>query len=94
MKFKLLDKLIMLSKYSLKGVLLQCLLLNAIWAADINAQEVKSVNDVSLNLKVENASLSELFQVIEKSTNFYFSFSSEDISKDFTYTKNKRNITV
>ncbi|MCK5470037.1 MAG: carboxypeptidase-like regulatory domain-containing protein, partial [Cyclobacteriaceae bacterium] len=84
----------MLSKYSLKGVLLQCLLLNAIWAADINAQEVKSVNDVSLNLKVENASLSELFQVIEKSTNFYFSFSSEDISKDFTYTKNKRNITV
>ncbi len=94
MKFKLLEMLIMLFKYSLKGVLLQCILLNAIWAADLNAQEIKSVTDVSLNLKVKDASLSELFQVIEKSTNFYFSFSSEDISNDFTYTKNKMDITV
>ena len=94
MKFKLLDKLIMLSKYSLKGVLLQCLLLNAIWAADINAQEIKSVTEVNLSLKVQDASLSELFQEIEKSTDFYFSFSSEDISNDFTYTANKRNISV
>ncbi len=94
MKFKLLDKLIMLSKHSVKGIILQCLLLNAIWAADLNAQEIRSVNDVRIDLNVKNASLSELFQIIEKNTNFYFSFSSEDISNDFTYTNSKRKVSV
>ena len=94
MKFKLLDKLIMLSKHSVKGIILQCLLLNAIWAADLNAQEVKSVTDVRIDLNVKNASLSELFQFIEKNTNFYFSFSSEDISKDFSYTNSKKKVSV
>lgn len=94
MKFKLLDKLIMLSKHSVKGIILQCLLLNAIWAADLNAQEVKSVTDVRIDLNVKNASLSELFQYIEKNTNFYFSFSSEDIDDDFTYTNSKRKVSV
>jgi hypothetical protein len=45
---KLFDKLIMLPRHLLMGVLLQCLLLSTIWAADINAQEVKSVTDVIL----------------------------------------------
>jgi TonB-dependent starch-binding outer membrane protein SusC len=94
MKFKLLDKIIMLSKHSVKGIILQCLLLNAIWAADLNAQEVKSVTDVRIDLNVKNASLSELFQYIEKNTNFYFSFSSEDISKDFTYTNTRKKVSV
>ncbi len=94
MKFKLPKKLMTLSKYFLSVVLMQCLFLQNIWATDINNQEVKSVTDVSLNLKVQNASLSELFQVIEKNTDFYFSFSSEDISNDFTYSKTEKNITV
>ena len=94
MKFKLLDKLIMLSKHSVKGIMLQCLLLNAIWAADINAQDVRSVTDVRIDLNVKNASLSELFQYIESNTNFYFSFSSEDINNDFSYTESKRKVSV
>ncbi len=94
MKFKLLDKLIMLSKHSVKGIILQCLLLNAIWAADLSAQEVKSVTDVRIDLNVKNASLSELFQYIEKNTDFYFSFSSEDIDGDFSYTNSKRKVSV
>jgi TonB-linked SusC/RagA family outer membrane protein len=94
MKFKLLDKLIMLSRHSLKGIMLQCLILNAIWAADLNAQEVQSVTDVRIDLNVKNASLSELFQYIEKNTNFYFSFSSQDISSDFTYTNRLQKVSV
>jgi TonB-dependent SusC/RagA subfamily outer membrane receptor len=94
MKFKLLDKLIMLSKHSLKGIMLQCLLLNAIWASDINAQEVQSVTDVRIDLNLKNASLSELFHYIEKNTNFYFSFSSQDISSDFTYTNRLQKVSV
>lgn len=94
MKFKLLQKLSMLSKHALKGVILQCLLLNAMWAADLNAQQVRSVTDVRIDLNVQNASLSELFQYIEKNTNFYFSFSSQDISNDFTYSNRQRKVTV
>jgi hypothetical protein len=74
MKFKLLDKLRMLSKYSLKGIMLQCLLLNTIWGADLNARQVQSVTDVRIDLNVKNASLSELFQYIEKNTEFLFFF--------------------
>ncbi len=91
---KSLDKLIMLSNLSLKGVVMQFFLLNSIWAADLNAQEVKSVTDVRIDLKVKDASLSELFNEIEKNTNFYFSFSSEDLNNSFSYTKNKKDITV
>ena len=36
MKLKLLDRILMLSKHTLMGVLVQCLLLNVIWAADMN----------------------------------------------------------
>ncbi len=94
MPIKLLDKLIMLSKHSLKGVLLQCLLLNALWAADLNAQEVQRVTDVRLDVNINNASLPELFDYIESNTNFYFSFSATDLSKDFSYTNKSRKISV
>jgi len=94
MKFKLLDKLMMLSKYALKGVLVQCLLINTIWAADISVQEVQSVAEVKIDLNVSNASLSELFNYIEKNTNFYFSFSSEDLNQNFTYSHRARKVTV
>ena len=94
MKFKLLDKLIMLAKYLLTTTLLLSLMLNVTWATDVASQEVKSVTEVSLNLKVQDATLSELFNVIEDNTDFYFSFSSDDINNGFTYTKNTKNISV
>lgn len=94
MKFKLLDKLIKLSGFAITGVIMQGLLLNTLWAADMNANEVKSVTDVSIDLKVNNVSLPELFNYIEKNTNFYFSFSSEDLGNDFSFTKNKKQVTV
>lgn len=94
MKFKLLDKLIKLSGFAITGVIMQGLLLNTLWAADINASEVKSVTDVSIDLKVNNVSLPELFNYIENNTDFYFSFSSEDLGNDFSFTKNKKQVTV
>ncbi len=88
------DKIMMFSKHLFTVILLQGLLLNSLWAADLNAQEVKSVTDVSIDLKIKDASLAELFNYIEKSTDFYFSFSSEDLNKDFTFSKNKKKVTV
>lgn len=94
MKFKLLDKIIMLSKHSLKGLILQCLLLHVIMAADLTAQDIRSVTDVRIDLNVKEASLSDLFKYIENTTNFYFSYSAEDIGRDFTYTNNKKKVSV
>ncbi len=94
MKFKLLEKLIKLSRYFLTGVMLPCLMLNSVWAADNSAQQVKSVTEVSIDIKVTDVSLSELFQYIEKNTDFYFSFSSEDLNKDFSFSKNRKKVTV
>lgn len=94
MKFKLLDKLIKLSGFALIGVIMQGLLLNTLWAADTKTSEVKSVTEVSIDLKVNNVSLPELFNYIENNTDFYFSFSSEDLENDFSFTKNKKKVTV
>jgi TonB-dependent SusC/RagA subfamily outer membrane receptor len=65
-----------------------------IWGADLNARQVQSVTDVRIDLNVKNASLSELFQYIEKNTDFYFSFSSQDINSDFTYSNRLQKVTV
>ncbi len=94
MKFKVLDKLIMLSKLTIKGIILQCLLINVILAADLSAQDIKSVTDVRIDMNVKDASLSELFNYIESTTNFYFSFSAEDIGNDFSYSNSRKKVTV
>jgi hypothetical protein len=65
-----------------------------IWGADLNARQVQSVTDVRIDLNVKNASLSELFQYIEKNTDFYFSFSSQDLNSDFTYSNRLQKVTV
>ena len=84
----------MLSTISVRGVLIQCLLFNAIWAADLKAQEVKSVTEVVVNVNINNANLPELFNYLEKITDFYFSYSRDDLSRDFKYTKRAKNISV
>lgn len=79
MKNKLLYQLLMVSKLTAKGFILQCLLLNFIWAADISAQEVKSVYEVNITLKAKSSQLEDLFKEIEKQTNFVFSYLREDL---------------
>ena len=87
MKSKLLlQLLLMLSKNALYGIILQCLMLNFLLGANISAQEIKSVNTVSVNLDLKNASLTEVFKKIESQTDFVFSYLSEDLDKSYTIT--------
>ena len=57
MKFKLLDRILMLSKHTLMGVLVQCLLLNVIWAADMNSMtdENEVMQGVTVTGKVSSS---------------------------------------
>ena len=94
MKSKLLLQLIMLSKNAIYGILLQTLLFNFIWAADTNAQEVKSVNKVEVNLDLRNASLIDVFRKIESQTNFVFSYINEELDRSYRITRNYNRATL
>ncbi len=62
MKLKLLGKLMLLARHTLFGVLLQCLLLNFLWAADMNSLDPKGsaeANDVNQGITITGKVLSE-----------------------------------
>lgn len=94
MKSKLLLQLIMLSKNALYGILLQALLFNFIWAADTNAQEVKNVNHVEVNLNLKDATLIDVFRKIESQTNFVFSYINEEVDRSYRVTRNYKRTTL
>ncbi len=94
MKNRLLDKIVMLSKYTLRGIILQCIVLNTLWAADLNAQTIKSIQEVYIDLKVKEMTVEELFRYIEAETDFSFSYSSEDLSRTVRISKSAHKVTV
>jgi len=72
MNFKQL--LLRIMKLTFYGIFLQCLVLNFLFASEINAQEQSSVKDVFISLKLKNVSLSDAFKQIEDQTDFIFSY--------------------
>lgn len=87
MKSRLLLQLLMLSKNALYGFILQCFLINLLWATNTSAQKIQSVNKVTVNLNLENASLPDLFQEIASQTNFTFSYIEEDLDRNYRINK-------
>ena len=94
MKSKLLVQLLMFSKRAFYGFILQCLLLNFIWASVSTAQQVQSVNEVKISLNLENASIVDVFREIEAQTSFVFTYISEDLNPKFRFTRRTRNMIV
>ncbi|MEQ9290184.1 MAG: SusC/RagA family TonB-linked outer membrane protein [Cyclobacteriaceae bacterium] len=89
MKLNLLDKLIMLSKLSLYGLVIQCFMLSSIWAEDISAQKIQRVGDVEVELGFSRAKLQKVFRTLEQRTDFHFSYSKEDIDPNLNITFEK-----
>lgn len=71
------------SKYSLAGVLLQCFMFNLLTARDTTAQNIYTV---SLDIRVNEAPLKRVLEIIEAKTDFTFTYSSRkiDVSKKIT----------
>ena len=80
MKNNLLRQLIMLSKFTLYGLFLQCVLFGVLIASDLDAQKIQSVNDVYVKLGIENGTVSEIFSKIEGATHFKFSYYKSEIN--------------
>ncbi len=81
MKNKLLRLIIMSTKYSLYGLIISCLLLTSLMAANSHAQEIKSVKEVRVKLAFDQVPLINVFKQIEKETNFSFIFNDYEIDK-------------
>ena len=89
MKNKLLRQFIFMSKLAFISVFLQCLFITILLAGNGKAQVIKPVSEVACNLGFYNETLSEVFQTIERKTNFKFSF-FEDLNLKQRVTISKR----
>jgi TonB-linked SusC/RagA family outer membrane protein len=95
MDFKLLRQILFkMSKRSLQALMLNCLLLGTLYASNLNAQQIKSVKEVAIKLKIENADLVQVLQNIEYSTDYKFSYRREDIDPDFRFSGKFNNASV
>ena len=79
MKIKLLQLIVMLSKYAFVGLFLQALTFSLLLASEINAQENKSVREVFIDIQLQDADIFETFRTIESQTKFKFNYEKKDL---------------
>ncbi|NJN26593.1 MAG: hypothetical protein HC819_11745 [Cyclobacteriaceae bacterium] len=70
MKNVVLKLLLMGLSYTAVGVFTQLLLFNMLIAADLEAQQIKSVKEVSVDIEIKNQRLVDVFDQLEKTTDF------------------------
>lgn len=79
MKNELLQQIIAMSKYTLIGVFMQCFLTGMLIASSTKAQRIMPVSEVYVNLNISSELLSDIFNEIEKTTDFVFHY-YEDVN--------------
>ncbi len=72
-----------IGRYYLYGFLLQLCCLPILFAADLTAQ-TKSLKEVFVNIEVENASLSEVFSILNEKTEFSFVYDTKYVDTQRT----------
>ena len=75
----------MLSKYAFYGMALQCFFLSFLWAHEGSAQKYVSVKEVTLDLRMKDATAFEVFNAIESQTDFTFFFDKRSIDKKIEF---------
>ena len=81
---KLIRLTVMMSNYFMVGVFLQLLFIQLLPAYTGNAQNVKSVRESYINIKLKKASVIDIFESIEVKTNYSFNFEITDIDQELT----------
>lgn len=80
MKNKLLNKLTKASGHVLYGIFIQCIFVGLLFGSNAEPQRVKTVKEVFVKLEQERATVSEIFSIIEKTSDFKFSFYQGDFN--------------
>ncbi|MFW5759489.1 MAG: SusC/RagA family TonB-linked outer membrane protein [Cyclobacteriaceae bacterium] len=94
MKSKLLELIIMGSKFFIYGIILQIIFFGVLLASNSNGQNVKKVNEVFIDIRLNNASLSEAFKAIESKSNFLFSYDRTDLDNSVELNLHLSNTSV
>jgi TonB-linked SusC/RagA family outer membrane protein len=94
MKIKLLQLIVMLSKYAFIGLFLQTLTFTLLLASETIAQENKSVKEVIIDLDVQDVDVFEAFHNIEAQTNFKFNYEKKDLKATENLSINMRQQSV
>lgn len=94
MKKRVLKLLLMGFTYSIIGLITQILFVNMLWATDTNAQSVKSMKEVSVNVGFDNKKLVDLFGELELKTPFVFVYDKADpfLSERISLEKKKQSV--
>ncbi len=80
MKSNLLRQVIIMSKRTFYGFLLQCILYGAIMAGNLNAQNFeKSIQEIYITIEVKNVPLKQVLNKIEHKTGFTFAYNSQKV---------------
>ena len=73
MTLKLLKKILIMSKYAIFGILIQCILYSFVLANSSKAQK-KSIEDIYITVELDNLSIVEAFEKLEGLTGFEFAY--------------------
>ena len=80
MNVKLQNKIVQMSKFTLFGLFLQCMLFSVILANDGYGQE-SELKDIHVSFNLENATIEDAFVEIESLTTFKFAYKKSAIKK-------------
>jgi len=96
MKFKFLLQLLwVMSVNALRILVINLIFISAMYAADdLNAQNVKSIKDVAIDLELNDSRLIEVFDVIESKTDFLFTYKYEDVNKNLKISGEFKNSSI
>jgi TonB-linked SusC/RagA family outer membrane protein len=95
MKAKLLRQVMIMSKRTFFGFILQCAFYGAIIAGDLNAQNLeKSIQEIYISIEVTNVPVRQVLNEIEKETGFSFAYNSKkvNLSHKVSMTFNKSDL--
>ncbi|WP_192349493.1 SusC/RagA family TonB-linked outer membrane protein [Algoriphagus sp. Y33] len=84
MNLKLQRTIYMLSKYFLYGIFIQMIFISLVTAGEVNAQ-LKSIDEVSIDLGSKEMTLKHFISTVEKLTDFNFSYDKRHVDRNEVY---------
>ncbi len=82
MKKKVLFYLLLLTKFSIYGIVVQVFTYTLLMAAETTAQKYQSVRNVAIDLNLKNVTVEEAFNAIEAKTDYLFQYDRRILDED------------
>jgi TonB-dependent SusC/RagA subfamily outer membrane receptor len=94
MKFKPLQQLLIMSKFTLYGMLLQCFFFSVLFANEGNAQKYKSIKEVYVTIDFNNDDLLTAFLKIESVSDLHFAFNKGDLQRNIKLNRSYKDRSI